>query len=212
VADSDHLALAEGDDAQLWSRGQFLRASAGLFVAGAASLWLRPQIVDAARAVFGSPVEHGLVHLYQYDFFFVPNYMTWRVGTPLTVRLHNMSTTRWHEWQMGRTIYLESSVLGVQTANAWKTDFWDGVHVTLSNVFGMDNFAPNEAIVTYIGPKGPYQITPGGDFSPTLKPGGHVDISFVVPNKPGMWEYGCFIQSDVHYRLGMRGRVNILPA
>src|SRR5579875_2825244 len=85
VADSDRLALAEGDDAQLWSRGQFLRASAGLFVAGAASLWLRPQIVDAARAVFGSPVEHGLVHLYQYDFFFVPNYMTWRVGTPLTV-------------------------------------------------------------------------------------------------------------------------------
>jgi hypothetical protein len=212
VAGSEQSGNSEGDAGRLWSRGQFLRASAGLVVAGAVSLWLRPQIVDAARGVFGSPVEHGLVNLYQYDFFFLPNYMTWRVGTPMTIRLQNMSTTRWHEWQLGRTINLESSVLGVQTANAWKTDFWDGVHVTLSNVFGMDNFVPNEAIASYVGPKGPYAISTGGDFSPTLKPGGHVDISFVVPNKPGLWYYGCFIQSDVHYRLGMKGTVNILPA
>lgn len=205
--------MAESDnseESQLWSRGQFLYASAGLFVAGAASIFAGHQIADAARSVFGSPVEQGLVNLYQYDFFFVPNYMTWKVGTPITVRLQNMSTTRWHEWQMGRQIYLESNILGPTTANGFQDDFWNGVEVTMSNVYAMDNFAPDLAKMKYVGPQGPYVITPGGGFSPTLKPGGHVDISFTVPNKLGKWTYACFIQSDVHYRLGMRGTVNII--
>jgi hypothetical protein len=201
-----------GEAPLLWSRGEFLAASAGLFVASAAALFAGPQVVDLARGVFGSPVEHGYVNVYQYDYFFVPNYMTWRVGTKMTVHLQNMSTERWHEWVIGRILNLENTLNGVETADAFKIDFWSGVHVTLSNVYRMDNFVPHNAVVTYVGPKSLYNISSGGDFSPTLAPGGHVDLTFVVPNKPGIWYYGCFVQNNNHWRLGMRGTLNILPA
>lgn len=204
----------EGPDGEprLWSRKQLLAASGGLFVAGAASLFAAPQLVAAARSVFGSPVDHGVVDVYQYDYFFVPNYMTWRVGTPMTIHLQNMSTQRWHEWVVGRTLNLENTEVGVQTADGFANDFWDGEHFTLSDVYRMDNFVPNKALVTYVGDKSAYNISGGGDTSPTLMPGGHVNISFTVPNKPGIWHYGCFVQNQEHWRLGMRGTINILPA
>ncbi|PSR35967.1 MAG: hypothetical protein C7B44_11510, partial [Sulfobacillus thermosulfidooxidans] len=101
---------------------------------------------------------------------------------------------------------------GEMDADAWQTDFWDGVPVTLSNPYNIDNFVPNKAIVTYEGPKYLYNIASGGDFSPTLKPGGSLTLSFQVPNKPGLWDFGCFVQQYIHYRTGMRGKLMILPA
>lgn len=173
-----------------WSRRQFLLGTTGLAVAGAAALWARTPIVDAARAIFGSPVDTGLVHVYQEDFYFVPNYMTWRVGDKMTMRLHNMSLTRYHEMQIGRHVSHEQTIFGTLTADGFTEDFWDGVAVTFSNPYKIDNLVYNKAIPTFIGPKSDYAIAYGGGLSPTLKPGGHIDLTFVVPDKPGIWQYG----------------------
>jgi len=196
-----------------WSRRQLLWGGGGLLVAGALSLFGKPLVANAVRDILGSPVLSGKIHLMQFDYYFVPNYMTWRVGDHLEVILENRSTTHWHEWTMGRQVDEENfQAFGLLPADAWRIDFWDGVKVTLSDPVKIDNFVPNKAIVTYVGPKAPYQITSGGDFSPTLQPGGSLHLSFTVPNKPGIWHYGCFVQQFIHYRTGMSGVVNILPA
>jgi plastocyanin len=47
-------------------------------------------------------------------------------------------------------------------------------------------------------------------FMVELNPGGAATISFVVPDKPGTWEYGCFAESGQHYANGMKGTVTIV--
>lgn len=196
-----------------WSRRQLLVGTAGLAVAGAMALFGKKFLVNLARNIVGSPVSSGKIYLYQFDYYFVPNYMTWRVGDHVEVVLQNQSPTHWHEWAMGRQVNQENfQGFGELPADAWRIDFWDGVKVTLSDPYKIDNFVPHKALVTYVGPKGPYQISDGGDFSPTLQPGGSLHLSFTVPDKPGIWYYGCFVQQFIHYRTGMRGIVNILPA
>ncbi|MFW6204588.1 MAG: hypothetical protein ACOC96_06415, partial [Actinomycetota bacterium] len=48
-------------------------------------------------------------------------------------------------------------------------------------------------------------------FMVELEPAGRTTISFVVPDKPGEWEYGCFAETGQHYANGMRGTVTITP-
>lgn len=197
-----------------WSRRQFITGLTGLGIAGAITMFGKSVIVDAARGVFGSPVSSGLTHLYALDFYYVPNYMTWRVGDHMEIVFHNQSRAHWHEWTIGRPVPNHESFQGFGVLNAgdWHHDFWDGVPVTLSDPIAIDNFVPHKAKVTYIGPKAPYQITSGGDFSPTLQPGGSLTLSFTVPDKPGLWHFGCFVQEFIHYRTGMRGTINIIRA
>lgn len=207
----------ENDDVQqpaepTWSRRQFVTGLTGLGVAGAISLFGKTPIVDAARSIFGSPISQGLIHVYALDFYFVPNYMTWRVGDRMEVVFHNQSRTHWHEWTIGgpHPNMQSFQAFGVLNRDGWVHDFWDGVHVTLSDPVDIDNFVPHKAIVTYVGPKGPYQIGSGGDFSPTLQPGGSIHLSFTVPDKPGIWHFGCFVQQFIHWRTGMKGIINIV--
>lgn len=196
-----------------WSRRQFLWGSAGLTAAGLVGLFGRNTVVSAVRNLVGSPVMAGKIHVYQFDYYFVPNYMTWRVGNRMEVVLQNQSHTHWHEWTIGRHPHTDIfQGFGRLTSDGWSEDFWDGVRVTLSDPYKVDNFVPSEAKVTYIGPKQDYQIASGGVFSPTLQPGGSLHLSFTVPDKPGIWHYGCFVQQFIHFRAGMRGTINILPA
>lgn len=195
-----------------WSRRQFVVGSGVALAAGAVAVFGGQAVVKAARAIFGSPVEQGNLNVYGFDFYYVPNYLTWRVGDQMNVLWTNQSTQRWHEWTIGRNPKTSTGLLGTQTADGWTDDFWNGVQVTLSDPYKVDNFVPNQALVTYKGPKSAYNISDGGSFSPTLAPGGHILLSFVVPNKPGIWHYGCFVQDQEHYRLGMRGTIQILPA
>ncbi|CAB1129141.1 conserved protein of unknown function [Candidatus Hydrogenisulfobacillus filiaventi] len=195
-----------------WSRRQLLAGTGALGVVGLVALFGKSGVVDAARAVFGSPVQTGKIYVYQYDYYFVPNYMTWRVGDTITIALRNQSHTHWHEWVVGRHLHLQNTIFGVVNGDAFKEDFFNGVHVTLSHPYKVDNFVPHKAIVTYEGPKSAFAIASGGDFSPTLQPGGAIDITFTVPDKPGIWHYGCFVQNNMHWRAGMQGIVNILPA
>lgn len=203
---------SESSEDLRWSRRQFIWGTVGIAAVGLGALFGRSAIANATRDIFGTPVSTGLIHVYQEDFYFVPNYMTWRVGDQMTMRLHNMSLTRWHEMQIGRDVSTENTIFGTLTADGFLKDFWAGVHVTLSNPYRIDNFVPNKSIVTYEGPKSAYAISSGGAFSPTLKPGGHIDISYVVPDKPGIWHYGCFVQNAEHWRLGMRGILKVVPA
>ncbi len=204
---------AEGVVGPKWSRRQFLAGTGGLTVAGVVALFGRQASVQTARAIFGSPISAGKINLYQFDYYYIPNYMTWRVGDQLEVWLQNQSHTHWHEWTIGRHVnMLPFQGFGELNADAFAVDFWQGVDVTLSDPVKIDNFVPNMAHVTYVGPKGPYQIASGGDFSPTLQPGGSIKLSFTVPDKPGLWQFGCFVQEYIHYRTGMRGTINILPA
>lgn len=209
----DGSGFDENSEENQWSRRQFLLGTGGLAVAGAVALFGHSAVVNAARSVFGSPVSSGKIHLYAYDYFYVPNYMTWRVGDKMEVVFHNQSPTHYHEWTIGNVPNHDVfQGFGRLTSDGWHKDFWDGVPVTLSNPYKIDNFVPHKAIVTYTGPKAQYQIASGGDFSPTLKPGGSITLSFTVPDKPGIWHYGCFVQEFIHYRAGMRGTLRILPA
>lgn len=195
-----------------WSRRQLITGLTGLGVAGAVTMFAKRPIVTAARNIFGSPISSGVIHVYALDFYYVPNYMTWRVGDKMEVVFHNQSRAHWHEWTIGRPMpnmeYFQG--FGVLNRDGWVHDFWDGVAVTLSDPIAVDNFVPHKAKVTYVGPKGPYQIASGGDFSPTLQPGGSIHLSFTVPNKPGIWHFGCFVQEFIHWRTGMRGVINIV--
>jgi hypothetical protein len=47
-------------------------------------------------------------------------------------------------------------------------------------------------------------------FMVELAANGASSISFVVPDRPGSWEYGCFAQTGEHYANGMRGEVTIV--
>lgn len=205
---------SQNNDAPTWSRRQLILGTGGLAVAGLVALFERQTVVDIARGIVGSPVMSGKNHIYAFDYYYWPNYMTWRVGQKMEMIWQNQSTTHWHEWTIGRPHANMASfqAFGQLTADGWVHDFWDGVAVTLSDPYKIDNFVPHKAKVTYVGPKSAFQIASGGDFSPTLQPGGSLHMSFTVPNKPGIWHFGCFVQEYIHYRTGMRGTINILPA
>ncbi|KUO96829.1 hypothetical protein [Ferroacidibacillus organovorans] len=198
-----------------WSRRQFLFSVGAVTVAGLIGTFGGSTIARAMREVFGSQVETGNIPLYALDYYYIPNYMTWQVGDRITIAFRNRSQShpgKYHEWVVGRHVNTENTVFGVETQDGFAEDFFDGVHVTLSNPRDVNNFVPNKAIVTYEGPKSLYNIADGGNFSPTLNPGGAVDITFTVPDKPGLWNYGCFVQHYEHYRMGMRGTINIVRA
>ncbi|MCY0880184.1 MAG: hypothetical protein OWU84_14755 [Firmicutes bacterium] len=195
-----------------WSRRQFLGGVTGLGVSGFVAMFGRTALVAAARNFWRSPAAAGVIHLYALDYYYVPNYMTWRVGERLQVVFHNQSPTHWHEWTIGRPHPTREYVppFGMLNGDGWVHDFWTGVQVTLSDPVGVDSFVPNQALVRYVGPRNRYRIATGGDFSPTLKPGGSLRLSFVVPDKPGTWHYGCFVQDAIHYRIGMRGILHVV--
>lgn len=196
-----------------WSRRSFLITSAGALVAGAAALFESSNISRAASAILGTQVDSGLTNVYQNDYYFIPDYQTWRVGTPMVIDLQNLSPTRFHEMMIGRGGFVTDPNVFSDLKVQFNVDFWDGVHVTILEANGVDNLATNKAIVTSQVPTGPWLVTqPGnGNFSPTMRPGGNIKLQFIVPNKPGIWHYGCFVQGYIHYADGMRGTINILP-
>lgn len=196
-----------------WSRRQFLIGSVSVLVAGAAALFESSNISRAASSILGTQVDAGPTNVYQNDYYYIPDQMTWRVGTPMVMDIQNLSPTHFHEMMIGRGGFVTApnafSNLDVQ----FNEDFWDGVDVTIVEANGVDNLAVNKAKVKLEVPQGPWLITtPAGNFSPTIRPGGNIKLQFNVPNKPGTWNYGCFVQGYIHYKDGMQGTINILPA
>lgn len=202
-----------GDGVQDWSRRKFLLGTGGALAVGAAALIGNSAIAKALHSVGQPAVDKGLVHVYEGDYYFAPDKMTWRVGDTITIKQWNQSDYRFHEMMIGRGFDSVNTLLGVQKQQ-FHTDFWDGVHVTIVDAHGVDNFTTNKAVV---------KVNPGidtgdwldtnpadGNFSPTLLPGGWIEYRFVVPNKKGTWHYGCFVQGFVHYEEGMHGTIEII--
>lgn len=195
-----------------WSRRQFLIGAGGLLVVGAGALVANSSIVRTVKGIGGPKVNQGLVHVYEGDYYFAPGNMTWRVGDLITLHQENQSPYRWHEMQIGQGFDTVPTLLETQKQQFAK-DFWDGVHVTILDAHGVDNFTTNKAIIKSNVYTGEWLDTnpADGNYSPTLLPGGWVEYQFVVPDKVGVWEYACFVQGFVHYQEGMRGTINILP-
>ena len=58
-------------------------------------------------------------------------------------------------------------------------------------------------------PMGPMEAMTG--FMPLLGKPSQLTFSFIVPDKPGTWTYGCFQQTGQHFANGMKGTITILP-
>ncbi|MEB3102027.1 hypothetical protein [Ferviditalea candida] len=210
---TDHPEKPSDEDQVNWSRRKFLIGMTGLAVVGIGALFGRSAIAQVAEAVTGTPVNSGVINVYTRDYSYTPSRMTWRVGDQISMVLTNKSPNRFHEMMIGRGFDTTPSEFG-PIKTQFHEDFWDGVHVMVSEADAVDNLATNNAVVTCNVTPHPWLITaPGnGNFSPTLMPGGMIRFDFTVPNKPGTWYYGCFVQGYRHYEAGMQGTLVILPA
>jgi plastocyanin len=203
---SSHRRMNKRDSR--WRASTFFIVFGCAFIVGLFALFWQKPVSEVAASVFGRKLDEPITRIYQFDYDYEPRHITWRVGDRVTIQLRNRSDTHWHEMVIGRGFDNTPSTFG-PIATQFKEDFWDGVHVTFSHANHVDNLVVNKAIPTYIGPKP--NIETGGDFSPTIQPKGGIDITFTVPNKPGKWYYGCFVQQYIHYLDGMRGTITILP-
>lgn len=196
-----------------WSRRKFIVGSVSVLVVGTVALFESSNISRAATAIMGQQVDQGATQVYQDDYYYIPNQMTWQVGTPMVLEIQNLSPVHFHEMQIGRGFQTAPNVFSNLKVQ-FNEDFWTGVHVTILEADDVDNLVTNKAVVKSDVPTGPWLLTGAGNgnFSPTLRPGGKIRLAFTVPDKPGVWDYGCFVQGYIHYADGMRGSINILPA
>ncbi len=211
----DNRANPPADDEKVdWDRRTLILGSGIALFVGAAALFESSNIAKAASAIVGSPVDSGLTTVYQQDYYFIPNQMTWRVGTPMILHIHNLSDVHFHEMQIGRGGFQTDPNVFSDLKVQFNVDFWDGVPVTILEANRVDNFVTNKALIKSDVPTGPWLLTGAGNgnFSPTLYPGGDIKLQFNVPNKPGIWQYGCFVQGFIHWKDGMKGTINILNA
>ncbi|HEX6335938.1 MAG TPA: hypothetical protein VFZ85_03225 [Jiangellaceae bacterium] len=85
----------------------------------------------------------------------------------------------------------------------------DGDHAEEGDAHTEEGDAHADEVMQDIGgPEGGHADDHG--FMIELDPTGATTISFVVPDKPGTWEYGCFAETGQHYANGMRGTVTIV--
>ncbi|UOF89833.1 hypothetical protein LSG31_18455 [Fodinisporobacter ferrooxydans] len=204
--------LQRTDEPVDWSRRKFLIGTGAMAIVGITALFGQSLIGKTIKAMTGVPVSKGIQDLYVGDYYYLPNEMVWRVGDEVVVNFHNLSPNRFHEWMMGQGFDLTPSDFG-DVKTQFHKDFWDGVQVEVLEGHGVDNFVTNKAIIKS-NEKYPWLITQQGqgNFSPTLMPGGSIRLKIKVPDKPGVWQYGCFVQGFVHYRAGMKGTLRIIKS
>jgi plastocyanin len=180
-------------------------------------------LVGGAYAWEGTraPAEgNGKYTIVMTDYRFAPDKMTWRVGQRVTITLINKSESippKPHEFMVGRVNRTDDTIFGVRYEDGYKTPFFDGVKIKLISGSGLTMLMAGKAIFTGISPKsviapgpmGPMEEMTG--FMPLLGEPSQLTFSFIVPDKPGQWTYGCFQQSGEHFANGMKGTITILP-
>ncbi len=141
-------------------------------------------------------VINGIHHytIDEFNYYYKPDRLTWHVGEKVELTIDNRSQSAppiAHQFSIGRTLVSRNNGFPKSQALAvgWKDNFFDGVPITSG------------------GQTGPIPA-----FSVSLNGGDKYTFSFVVPNKPGKWEYGCFLQTGQHFMNGMHGVIDILPA
>ncbi|WP_038090554.1 hypothetical protein [Acidihalobacter prosperus] len=161
-----------------------------LFVAG--WYWTRTTQPTSQGKVLADGYHHYIID--EHNFYYEPGHLTWHVGEKVELTLMNVNhgqPGQNHQWNMGRD--LRTSATGFKQhrePDGWKTGFFAGV--TIHTKSGDEKIQK--------------------DFSVSLTPGQHFTFRFTVPDKPGKWTYGCFLQNGQHFLDGMQGTVDVVAA
>lgn len=154
------------------------------------------------------------------DYAFAPSHMVWHVGDRIVITLVDESQShppKEHEFMVGRTPRTAKTAFGIKQEDGFKTPFFTGVTIKLVSGSGLKMLMRGDAKFSGISPKqvmapgpmGPMEAMTG--FMPLLAGSAHLTFSFVVPDRPGRWTYGCFQQSGEHFLNGMKGTIDIVP-
>lgn len=155
------------------------------------------------------------------DYAFTPDHMVWRVGDRVKITLLDKSEAnppKQHEFMVGRVPNTTKTIFGIQQDDGFETPFFKDVAINIDSGSDLQMLMGGDAKLTGLSPKqvmqpgltGPMEATTG--FMPVLGTRkAHLTFSFVVPDKPGKWTYGCFQQSGEHYLNGMKGTITIRP-
>lgn len=155
------------------------------------------------------------------DYAFSPDRLTWRVGERVTLSVVNRSQAkppRPHELMFGRYPMKEEGPFGPLQGDGFDEPLLGGVAIELQGGGGLTMLMTPGSQLSGVDPSS--LLAPGGmamemdmdQFMAVFPPDATLTFSFVVPDRPGEWEFGCFAQDGQHYLNGMRGRVTVLPA
>ena len=155
--------------------------AAGLFVAG-----------SAAFAQSGNVEKYTIV---MKNYSYTPDKMTWHVGDTVQITLKNESTDKDHELLFGKDVNYSTDSFGKKYPDGWKT----ALFTDISQV----QFGQGTGIA---------ELRADGPGTVALEPkGGHVTYTFVVPDKVGTWQFGCFEEDGSHFGdHNMKGTVEIV--
>ncbi len=170
------------------------------------------------------PAADGAFTIAMTDYRFSPAKMVWRVGDRVTITLIEQSQTvppKPHEFMVGRTPRTEETVFGLHQEDGFETPFFSGTTIEIVSGSGLQMLMPGAAKLAGLAPMQVMAKEPMGPmameeeemtgFMPVVGPKGHLTFSFIVPDKPGQWTYGCFQQSGQHFLNGMKGTITVLP-
>ncbi len=197
-----------------WGRALALSAAALAVLAVLAGLWRA-----TTRSTPAYTHGPGRVVVGGTDYAFSPSRISWRVGQRVTLTFENDSDGRPgkdHELMLGRGPVEEETAFGTRQPGGYETDFFESVEVELVHSRRLAMLMPGDALVSGLSMEAMSGMDMGeaghaaeGGFMLLVQPGGTATISFVVPDKPGRWQLGCFQQSGQHYLNGMKGWVTV---
>lgn len=170
-----------------------------------------------------APISDNNFTIKMTDYGFSPAKMVWHVGDRVTITLINDSEShpqKEHEFMVGRTPRMEDTVFGPHQEDGFETPFFSGVEIDIVGGSGLQMLMAGEATLTGLppmqvmspGPMDMHHMDEMTGFMPVVGPKGTLTFSFVVPDKPGEWTYGCFQQDGQHFRNGMKGTITVVAA
>jgi len=209
---------------------------AGLVVTAVS--WRSPPPVPLLQKASKIPGTHFVVKMRSYHF--VPDQMVWTVGERVTITLVNESRghpAASHEFMVGQGPRKEDTVFGKRQIDGFEVPFFKGVTLeilgggNLSMIMpGMGKFSgidPNNVVTNpkhmtmkmasgmsmemWMSQNMKPEEDMAGGFMPVIKSSGSLTFSFVVPDRPGTWTYGCMQGSGQHFLNGMRGTIVVKP-
>lgn len=157
------------------------------------------------------------------DYAFSPSRLVWRAGQRVTLSVVNRSVAdpaKVHEIMFGRGPRLKADAFGTAIpAGGFETPLLAGTRIEVEGGGELSMLIAPGSQLSGVDPQSLVVPAPGmamgempDQFMAMFAPRGRLTMSFVVPDRPGTWEFGCFQQDGEHYRNGMRGSITIEPA
>ena len=132
-----------------------------------------------APAGAAAPGTDRTVEIEMKEFGFSPSAITLRAGERVILRVKNTGTTE-HDLMAGRD---------PKPSEGYHEDLFAGVEVRMTGGAQTGHGATHRGV---------------GLLLATTRAG---EVAFTVPNRPGEYEFGCFVPG--HYELGMKGALTI---